>query len=150
MTERPHSPDDESVLAELRDALGFNDVVPEGTLDMVMTGFDIVNLDVVLADLLHDTAAGSLALRSEDREVRHMVFESGGHRVSIEIGPRAPHVVGRVDPPPVGAVELDQPAPPSLVATEGGRFEFTINPTMPFRLRWTTTSGVMTATDWIE
>jgi hypothetical protein len=146
-----HAPD--PLEETLRDALGYRDAPDPETIEMIMTGYDIAGMEVVAAELIHDSAlvADGVAVRDGEPEVRTMTAEGGGVRFEFEIRPEAPHVVGRLIPPSPGEMHLDQlgnPLAQTLDASAG--FEFTLLPGSPFRLRFVTDDGVTIATDWVD
>ena len=150
MTQQP--PPDNEMTDALRDAFGYDESVSPDTLEMIMTGYDIVNLDVVVAELVHDSAVmAGQPVRADGGTPRQVVYEAAGIRISLEIGSRAPQVVGKVEPVAAGELTLDQPGnQASVVVSETGGFECSIEVGIPFRLRWTPEDGTVIATDWVE
>jgi len=47
--------DGDRLLSELHKALGFDEQPSQETIEMIMTGYDIVNIDVAIAELVHDS-----------------------------------------------------------------------------------------------
>jgi hypothetical protein len=137
----------------LRDALGYRDAPDPETVEMIMTGYDIAGMDVVAAELIHDSAlvADGVAVRDEEPEVRTMTAEGGGVRFEFEIRPEAPHVVGRLIPAVAGVVHLDQLGnQQSHPLGDYDGYEFTLLPGSPFRIRFVADDGTAIATDWMS
>jgi hypothetical protein len=137
----------------LRDALGYRDTPDPETIEMIMTGYDIAGMDVVAAELIHDSAlvADGVAVRDGEPDVRTMTAEGGGVRFEFEIRPEAPRIVGRLIPASPGAVHLDQLGNQQRQPLgESGGYEFTLLPGSPFRLRFVADDGTTIATDWVS
>ena len=133
----------------LRDALGYTEVPDPETVEMIMTGYDIVGLDVVTAELTEDTAL--VAVRDGEPDVRTLTAEGGGIRFEFEIRPEAPHLVGRIVPASEGEVVLDQLGnEQTQQLDESSCYEFGLVPGSPFRLRFVAADGTVIATDWVE
>lgn len=136
----------------LRDALGYGSAPDPETVEMIMTGYDIVGLDVVTADLIHDSALAreGVPVRDGEPAIRSLTAEGGGLRFEFEIRPDAPHVVGRLIPPAPGEVLLDQLGNQQAQRLdESAGFEFVLVPGSPFRLRFVAGDGTTVATDWV-
>ena len=145
---RPSNEELEELLREGADTFA---PVPEGFTDMVMTGWDIVNVDAVVAQLVEDTALVAVeGVRTDELGARLLTFRSEGVTFEFEIGPEAPHIVGTIDPPQPGAVVLEQAEDAVTVdLDEGGRFAFELLGAGPFRLRFVSAGGEAYVTDWV-
>lgn len=152
MSRRDHHASD-PLEETLRDAFGYRDAPDPEIVEMIMTGYDIAGMDVVAAELIHDSAlfAGGVAVRDAEPEVRTITAEGGGVRFEFEIRPEAPHVVGRLIPPSSGEIHLDQLGNLQVQALDASAgFEFTLLPGSPFRLRFVADGGATTATGWVD
>jgi hypothetical protein len=156
------NPSDDELLDEVRAALGSKLPVPDAMVELIMTGYDITNLDSHLAELVEDTllseAAGvrSSAAALPSSETRLLTFRYGEVTIEVELGPVAPHLVGHVDDaeapdgPEGGSIHLDQAGRVASADLDDlGAFELTVTSGRPFRLRYQPPSGDPVVTDWL-
>lgn len=147
------SQNEEPTLEALRDALGYTDVPDQDTVDMVMTGYDIVNLQVITAALTYDSDLDEalVSVRDDAAGMRSITAEGGGYVLDLDIRTEAPELIGRIRPIAQGEIALDQSGNhQSIELEEHGSFEFGLRAGQPFRLRFIPTDGESVATDWIE
>lgn len=143
---------DDQTMDLLRDALGYTDSADEETVDMIMTGFDIVGLDAVTAEILFDSAVTSagVPVRDSDDGVRLLTASGGGLDFELEVRETSSQLVGRVTPHLDAEILLDQLGnEQSSEIDAAGMFEFELGKG-PFRLRLTQRDGTVVATDWIQ
>ena len=148
----PPANNDEHSLAQLRDVLGFTDAVSAESIEMIMTGYDITNIDVLIAELVHDSDVHDtpVPVRGGDAGARMVSFAGEGVRFDFEVGDTAPHIVGRITPVAPGSIALDQVGNAHEESLdESGTFEFTITTGTPYRLRFTPEGGPSIATEWL-
>lgn len=123
---------------------------------MLMAGYDIAMVDTVEADLQHDSATGELAtVRSADTDTRMLTYTEPESELEIEFEIVAGRVVGHVDPPDGGQVQLEQPANTTRMVTVVepdalGSFEFVLSSPGTFRLRYVDRSKRSVATGWVD
>lgn len=152
MSNSPENSNDAELLAQLREAFGFDEPSSPETIEMIMTGFDIVNIDVLLAELVHDSDIhdAPVPIRGGDAGARIVSFAGEGVRFDFEIGDTAPHIVGRVTPGTSGSIALDQVGNrQERRLDESGTFEFTITSGAPYRLRLIPERARSIATEWL-
>ncbi|MEL6983020.1 MAG: hypothetical protein AAFO29_11405 [Actinomycetota bacterium] len=147
--------DDDRLAEELAVALRGDGPAPE-SIDMMMAGYDIVMTDTVEADLVHDSDTDELvAVRSADTSTRMLSFSEAETDLEIEFEIVDGRVIGHVDPPDGGQVQLEQPANTDQMVTVVepdtiGSFEFTLTSPGTFRLRYVDRSRRSVATGWID
>lgn len=147
--------DDEQLAEELAVALQADAPSPDG-LAMVMAGYDIVMTDTIEADLVHDSATDELvAVRSADTSTRMLSYTEADSDLEIEFEIVDGRVIGHVDPPDGGQVQLEQPANTDRMVTVVepdaiGSFEFDLTSPGTFRLRYVDRSRRSVATGWID
>ena len=152
MSNSPENPSDARLVAQLREAFGFDEQPSPEVIEMIMTGFDIVNIDVLIAELVHDSAIHDepIPVRGGDAGARMVSFAGEGIRFDFEIGDDDPQIVGRLTPASPGSIALDQVGNrQEELLDESGTFEFTITPGSPYRLRFMPESGPSIATEWL-
>ena len=153
MTDSPEmTREDRELMDALRDAYGFDERPSAEALQMIMTGYDIANIDVLITDLVHDSALHDepVPVRGGDAGARMVSFEGEGVRFDFEVGDAAPHIVGRLTPFQAGTVALDQVGnQQGEPLDESGTFEFSISMGTPYRLRFTPEGGQSIATEWL-
>ncbi len=146
--------DDDDVLAEEL-ALALHEGPPSpDRVAMIMTAYDIANLDTLEAALTHDSATGELAaVRSEDAGARLLTYTTD-ESVEFDFEIVDGRIVGHVAPPAGGAIHLDQPFGPSAVPEveidDLGGFEFVLGSSSAFRLRYVDGQGRSVATGWLD
>lgn len=147
--------DDDRLAEELAVALRGDGPSPE-SIEMMMAGYDIVMTDTIEADLVHDSATDELvAVRSTDTGTRMLSYTEAGSELEIEFEIVDGRVIGHVDPPDGGQVQLEQPANTDRMVTVVepdaiGSFEFTLHSPGTFRLRYVDRSRRSVATGWID
>lgn len=159
MTDSPTSEawyeDDDRLAEELAVALRADGPSPDAT-SMMMAGYDIVMTDTIEADLVHDSATDELAaVRSADTDTRMLSYTEADSELEIEFEIVDGRVIGHVDPPDGGQVQLEQPANTDQMVTVVepdaiGSFEFVLNSPGTFRLRYVDRSRRSVATGWID
>ena len=144
--------DDDRLIDRLRDALGFDDEVDPDELDMVMTGYDIVGLDVLVAELTYDSWDESeLVPARAESPARMLTASGGGFSFEFEISGERPRLAGRVTPVTFGTIELDQIGNQQSAQLDASAFyEFGLMVGQPFRLRLTPEHGEAVATGWLN
>lgn len=150
---KPKPREEEPIIEALRDALGYTDPPDPDTIDMVMTGYDIVSLDVVAATLTYDSFLDeALApVRDDAAGMRSIIAEGGGYVLDLDIRSAARELIGRVRPVVAGKIALDQSGNhQSSELEDDGSFEFGLQAGVPFRLRFIPVDGESVATDWID
>ena len=135
---------------ELRDALGYGDEPSDDLVDMIMTGYDIVGLDVTIAPFVYDSSRdGDLVLVRGEDSVRALTAEGQTVTLELEVVESERRLSGRVLPPQPGTVYLDQEVVPQAVSVdEAGAFEFNLG-TGSFRVRFDPDDGEQIATEWL-
>ena len=151
MTDRQWEPTDEELLDKLRRSFVEDTPTPDNMVDMIMTGYDITNIDAHVAELTEDTAVDEpVGVRSAALGARLMTFEHGDLAIEFEIGPEAPQIVGHLEPPRPGRIRFEQPPQSETVELDGmARYQFTLATTTPFRLLYLPPAGTPIATAWI-
>lgn len=144
--------DDDRLVDQLRDALGFDDQVDPDELDMIMTGYDIIGLDVVVAELTYDSREESqLVPARAEGPARMMTAKGGGFTFEFEISGGTPRLAGRVIPAVAGTIELDQIGNQQSAPLDASAFyEFGLMVGQPFRLRLAPNHGEAIATEWLS
>ncbi len=163
--------DDDRLAEELAVALRADRPAPSATADigaetggdaeagitaMLMAGYDIVMADTVEAALVHDSSTDELAaVRSGDAGARMLTYAVYDRDLEIEFELVDGRVVGHVDPPEGGRINLEQPANADrMVETiepdELGSFEFLLRSPATFRLRYVDAAGRSVATTWLD
>ncbi len=159
MTDTPTSgtwyDDDDRLAEELAVALRADGPQPEAT-SMLMAGYDIVMTDTIEAELTHDSATDELvAVRSTETDTRMLSYTEADSELEIEFEIVDGRVIGHVDPPDGGQVQLEQPANTTQMVTVVepdaiGSFEFVLHSPGTFRLRYVDRSRRSVATGWID
>lgn len=148
--------DDDDRLAEELAAALRGDGPSAEAVDMMMAGYDIVMTDTIEADLVHDSATDELvAVRSADTSTRMLSYTEADSDLEIEFEIVDGRVIGHVDPPDGGQVQLEQPANTDRMVTVVepdaiGSFEFDLTSPGTFRLRYVDRSRRSVATGWID
>ena len=143
---------DDALLQELGAALRAGDDDSNRT-ELLMTGYDLVNVDAPAAARIFDSWASPTAPVRSSRDVgpqlRVMRFSGDGFEIDVEL--LSGGLVGHVSPVAGGLVHLDT-ARGSTTATpdpELGSFEFEIREGISFRVRYVTRDAIAIATPWI-
>lgn len=146
MTHRP----DDALMQDVAAAFADADAPPAAAIDAAKAVFTWRTIDEELAQLVFDSAVDELVgVRSADT-ARQMTFRSPAINIEITLmneGSR--RLVGQVDPPSVGTVELRHGDTVLLAETDDiGRFMFDGIPTGPLSLRCALPDGTAITTEW--
>ena len=150
MTDRPAVPDEE-LLDQLRSAQDRQLPVPENMIDLIMTGYDISNIDAAVAALVEDASlAEAGAVRDDDSDLRLLSFEHADLSIECEVRGVDRRVLGHVDAGGPGSLHLDDVEGSETTALdELGGFEFVLRSSRAFRLRWEPEDGGTVVTEWV-
>lgn len=147
MTDRPRPTDDE-LLSALKDSIDNSVEVTDDTIDMLMTGYDIVHTDVLEADLVFDSLAGA-GVRSGAGPTRLLRFEHDDVAIDVELDDVALRCIGRASPSG-GALHLEHMSGTRQIGlSDGGSFDEIVEPSGPFRLRYDI-GGRSVSTTWLQ
>ncbi|MBB2921586.1 hypothetical protein [Cellulomonas cellasea] len=142
--------DDETLLTELRAALGPGARVDERQLEAARAAFTWRTVDAELASLTYDSLLDDRVLvRGTATAPRSLVFDSVDLTVELEV--TAGRVVGQLVPPGPGEVALEtESAQGGPVPTDdAGCFTLATDPGARIRLRCTTPTTTV-VTDWVR
>lgn len=142
--------DDETLLAELRAALGGGAAVDERELEAARGAFTWRTVDAELASLTYDSLLDDRVLvRGTATAPRSLVFDAAELSVELEI--TADRIVGQLVPPGPGDVVLqtERADVAHVLADDAGCFTVPGAPRERIRLRCTTPSGTV-VTDWVQ
>ena len=132
----------------MREALDASVEIGEDTIELLLTGYDLVHLDVVEAPLVFDSHVETAGVRSGTGP-RSLVFEHGELRLSFELDEAMRRCSGSVTPPG-GVLYCDQVESSLVVAiSESGSFDTGVERRGPFRLRYHTGESAV-ATPWLR
>lgn len=142
---------EEELLDLLQSAVEERATPADSMVDMIMTGYDITNVDAQLAELVEDVRLTELeSIRADNSLVRLVSFASGDLRFEFEIRPDAPEISGHLEPVMPGSLTLEQAASRQTIELGSlAEFEFSLTSTAPFRLRYQPPSGRTIVTEWI-
>ena len=133
-------PDDQVLVAELRDALEATDPVPPWLLSAARETFTWRTIDAELAELTYDSLTDEALLAGVRGELqqRMLTFTAPGVTVEIEVsndgGER--RLLGQVVPPAAGDVDVAYPdGSTHALVDDVGRFIVADVPAGPVRLR---------------
>lgn len=140
--------DDESLLAELGDALRAAGEVPAGFVAAGKAAFAWRTVDAELAALAHDSATTAAAGTRGEPAARALSFVAG--ELSIEAEMTADTLLGQVVPPQAGQIEMHSVRGPAHAVPVDEAGWFVIRPvTGPmFRLQLRTATRVV-VTEWV-
>ncbi|HEY0486060.1 MAG TPA: hypothetical protein VGD72_07415 [Mycobacteriales bacterium] len=145
--------DDETLLAELRDALASAGPIGEHALAQARGAYAwrTVDEDLALAELVYDSSVEERALvrGAAASAVRTLVFEGEHAVLEVEVAPDA--VSGRVVPASRMQVSLDTPEGTARTTTTDDMGGFTLGapPSGPVKLRCRSATAHV-ATEWIR
>lgn len=141
---------DERLLAELAQALSEPHRLDPATVDLLMTGYDLVHLEAREAELVWSSLDEPLvATRSTSTESLQLTFEAEGLSIELDITDRL--LTGHIDPPSRAIVYFEQIGATSRTAVdELGSFEFALTSNRPFRLRVDAPKLLSTVTPWLR
>ncbi|MEP7054752.1 MAG: hypothetical protein ABI912_05845 [Actinomycetota bacterium] len=143
--------DDEQLLAELRAALSDQDPVPGTVTAAARAAYAWRSIDAELAALCYDSLLDDKDLagvRSAGDAARMLSFEADA--LSVEISIEGARIIGQLDPPQAGEIEVRHRGGLILVpADELGRFACDSIQHGPVSLRCLTSSATPVVTDWI-
>jgi len=140
--------DDDALLAAVGDMLDATEPLRDELVELVSTeAFAMRNIDALMADLVHDSAAASSGTRADD-SFRTMSFAADDVDIEVQFSGDGATVHGRVDPPTAQCTMDDSSGEHRLTLDEYGRFTAT---TESGRLRFVVTlvDGRQIATPWI-
>ena len=142
-------PDDESLLADLQQALHPEVEVPASVLNAAYGCYAWHQVDAELAALAYDSATDDAALvelRSESATLRALTFEAPNMTFELEVMPDG--LAGQLIPPPAGELQLVLSGGEivTITANAYGYFRIRPAPTSPFRLRCRLSNGRMVST----
>jgi hypothetical protein len=147
---QPRWTDDESLIADLRDALGGTTPADERRLDAARAAFTWRTVDAELASLTYDSLLDDRVLvRGAVTAPRSLVFDAAALSVELEI--TADRIVGQLVPPGPGDVLVQTEAVDvaRVPADDAGCFTVAGTPGARIRLRCTTPTATV-VTDWVR
>ncbi len=141
---------DERLLDELARALSEPHRLDAATVDLLMTGYDLVHLEAREAELVWSSRDAPLvATRSTSTETLQLTFEAGGLSIELDITDRL--LTGHIDPPSRAIVYFEQIGATARTAVdELGSFEFALTSNRLFRLRVDAPKLLSTVTPWLR
>ncbi len=145
-------PDDDELLELLKSAQEESLAIPPTMMDLIMTGYDITNVDTAVAALVEDTSlAGAGAVRDDGSDIRLLAFEHDGFQVEFELRGQDGRLLGHIDAEDPGLLHLHQLGHDEMPVTldQLSGFEITLTSGKPFRLRWQPELGDAVVTDWL-
>jgi hypothetical protein len=144
-------PDDDELLAALREASRARESVPEWFVETGKNAYAWHNIDAELAQLTYDSHGDreqAAAVRSEAASIRALTFTSTGLSIELEVAENT--LLGQIIPPRAGTLEVHTTAGvTSSPVDEIGCFTVDTIPASPFRLRCRTEDGADVLTGWI-
>lgn len=150
----PHAaaPDDEQLLALLRQAISARREVPPEFVQAAKDAFAWHDIDAELAQLTYDSVHGpdlAARTRAEDASIRALTFSSP--RLTIELEVTAESLLGQVIPTQVATIEVQTQAGLGTVVSsdEIGCFSIQPVPRGTFRLRCLAPGGIDVRTGWV-
>jgi hypothetical protein len=146
--------DDDTVIARLREVARTADPEPPELAGTARAAFGLYRFDEELAQLLHDSAEETVAVRgSVDDEAHLLSFGSDDVAADLEItatGGGTSAVTGSVHGPVARAVLQTPEDTEALVLDEHGRFRVDGVTGAAVRVRMETESGVTVVTPWVR
>jgi hypothetical protein len=146
--------DDDAVIARLREVARTADPEPPELAGSARAAFGLYRFDEELAQLLHDSAEETVAVRGAvDDEARLLSFGSDDVAADLEIASTdggACTVTGTVHGPVARAVLQTPEDTEALVLDEHGRFRVDGVTGAAVRVRMETESGVTVVTPWVR
>jgi hypothetical protein len=147
--------DDDAVIARLREVARTADPEPPELAGSARAAFGLYRFDEELAQLLHDSAEETVAVRGavDDDEARLLSFGSEDVAADLEISSAdagACTVTGTVHGPVARAVLQTPEDTEALVLDEHGRFRVDGVTGAAVRVRMETESGVTVVTPWVR
>jgi hypothetical protein len=145
-------PDDEALLAALRQALSARQAVPAEFIAMAKSAFAWHNIDAELARLTYDSVRDSASLvraRAEEASIRALTFTSA--HLTIELEVTGDSVLGQVIPAQAASIRVQPAGGAETVVRldEIGCFSISPIPVGSFRLLCRTAAGVEVSTAWL-
>jgi hypothetical protein len=142
-TDAGATPEDEQLLAELRQALGRADPVPAHVGALARSLLSWRHPEARLAELVADSRDLAGAVRGDSDVV--LDFRAGAEGIVVQLsaaGDGLHRLVGQVEPAEAGTVEIRRPTGQTTVpADEWGRFVADGLPSGPISLRWSPGPG---------
>ena len=145
--------DDDAVIARLREVARTADPEPPELAGSARAAFGLYRFDEELAQLLHDSAEETVAVRGAvDDEARLLSFGSDDVAADLEISSTdgGCTVTGTVHGPVARAVLQTPEDTAALVLDEHGRFRVDGVTGAAVRVRMETESGVTVVTPWVR
>ena len=143
--------DDNFLLSALGHALRDMDDPPPDFIAAGQSCHAWFTIDSELAELTYDSARhhDDAATRAEVAAVQALTFTGSHLTIELEIEPHATH--GQIVPPQLGEIEFQVPDGEAIrVRTdEFGYFTVAFVPSGRFRLRCSTSKGVVMTTSWV-
>lgn len=140
-------PSDDRMLEFLKDALDADSGVTEDTIDMLMTGYDIVQADTVEAGMIFDSFADA-AVRGGTGVARQLRFEHGETVIDLELDDLERRLAGHFEPPG-GRGSLEQIDGTTEISAPAGSFDLTVEGLGPFRVNYEV-DGDSVVTAWLR
>jgi hypothetical protein len=148
----PDRPDDDQLLAALKEALRVRRTVPPEFVEAGQNAYAWHNIDADLARLTYDSTRDLDAvpsMRSEPASIRALTFTSTYLTIELEVGEDS--LLGQVIPGEQGTIEIQTRtgAIATIPVDELGAFRIHPIPAHPFRLNCHTAAGTDVLTGWI-
>jgi hypothetical protein len=143
-------PADDELLAELSAVLNRSDPVPDAVRALSRSLLSWRDPDAELAELLADSRRQDQLVRGDTDVLLH--FRAGAVEITVQLTPAGDglhRLVGQVEPPGPGTVEIRRAAGRSQVAADAqGRFAADRLPSGPLSLRWLPDGDGLVDTPW--
>jgi hypothetical protein len=144
------TPTDDELMAELRAVLSRSEPVPDSVRALSRSLLSWRDPDAELAELAADSRQPEQLLRGDTDVLLH--FRAGAVEITVQLSPTGDgrhRLVGQVEPPAPGTVEIRRPAGRTPVAVdERGRFAAGGLPSGPLSLRWRPEGDGLVDTPW--
>ena len=146
------APDDEVLLAALRQAIRSRRAVPPEFVDAAKNAFAWHDIDAELAQLTYDSSRASAAAaptRAEAASIRALTFTSP--RLTIELEVTEDSLLGQVVPAQAAMIEVQTREGAEIAVPSDEIGCFSVHPIPPgsFRLRCRTADSTDVLTGWI-
>ena len=146
------APDDEVLLAALRQAIRSRRAVPPEFVDAAKNAFAWHDIDAELAQLTYDSSrasAAAAATRAEAASIRALTFTSP--RLTIELEVTEDSLLGQVVPAQAAMIEVQTREGAEIAVPSDEIGCFSVHPIPPgsFRLRCRTADSTDVLTGWI-
>jgi hypothetical protein len=141
---------DDELMAELKAMLERSDPVPDTVVARSRSLLSWRDPDAELAELAADSRHADQLVRGDTDVLLH--FRAGAVEITVQLSPAGDglhRLVGQVDPPAPGTIEIRRPTARSQVtADEEGRFAADRLPSGPLSLRWWPDGDGLVDTPW--